>query len=129
MKKFILLTAILFCCFKVCHAQPGEFDSSFGTNGIITTDLGARVNYDTYGRQVLLQPDGSMYVIFQAGNQTLITKKLPNGSTDISYGRSGFSVSVLMINAHALMQPDGKIVVAGDTEIPQEYDYEDKYDL
>ncbi len=125
MKKFILLSAIIFCCFKICEAQPGQFDSSFGTNGIVTTDLGKSVNYDSYGRQVLLQADGSMYVIFQADKQTLITKRLPNGFADLSYGFGGFSVSVQMKDAHAVMQSDGKIVVAGSTEIAHRYDFDD----
>src|SRR5687768_15311952 len=99
MTKYLLLTAIIFSCFKICHAQPGELDPSFGTNGIVTADLGKNVTNDSYGKQVLLQPDGGMYVVFQVGKyerQVLIAKRLPNGSPDISYGRGGYSVSVYM---------------------------------
>src|SRR5687768_4648581 len=103
MKKFIFLSTIIFCCCKICEAQPGELDSLFAANGIATTDLGTSVNYNSYGRQVLLQADGGMYVIFEAEDQTLITKRLPNGATDLSYGHGGFSLSVPMINAHAAM--------------------------
>src|SRR5688500_18526499 len=122
MKALILLSAIIFYCFKICHAQPGNLDSSFGTNGSVTADLGNKVHHNSFGIQTLLQPDGSMYVILQrpvsqldpeTKIQMLVAKRHSNGIADSSYGVAGFSVSVPMKAARAIMQPDGKIVVVG----------------
>ena len=114
MKKILLLTAVFFCFKIISHAQPGEIDSSFGTNGIVRADLGERVeNVHVYGRQVLLLPDRSIYIICAIENKTVIGKRLPNGTADASYGIDGFSSLVSIRDARGAIQPDGKIVVAG----------------
>ena len=118
MKKIILLTALFFCCFKIIsYAQAGELDSAFGTNGIVRTNLGPNHKDNiSLVRQVLVQPDKSMYVTFDA-NQ--VTKRRPDGSSDSTFGGNGFShltysefqdgrVSQIAI------QSDGKIISLGD---------------
>lgn len=112
MKKIILLLT-LFLCSNFIYSQPGQLDPFFGTNGIVRNSFGSKINESTQGRQVLLQADGSMYILTETKEQTLIAKRLKNGSPDSSYGKNGFSVSVPFAYAHAAMQPDGKIVVAG----------------
>ena len=121
MKRIFLLIFLFYACFVTGHSQPGTLDHSFGNNGIVSTDIGAVFNYNfdnsSVGRQVLLQSDGSIYVVVNASvlNGTAIAKRLTNGSSDLSYGNKGFSVSVPINDPHAVMQPDGKIVVVGWT--------------
>ena len=88
MKKIILLSTIFFYCLQFCIAQSGQHDASFGTNGVVTADLGKNYYYPQYDpvTQVLLQPDGSMYVL-----HGVITKRYSNGSIDSSYGVNGSS--------------------------------------
>lgn len=118
MKHLLLLTAIFFCGLQISNAQPGELDPSFGDNGIVKTEigLGSPVIYSSSGIQALTQTNGSVYLVFRAGNFTLITKKHMDGSTDVTYGNNGFSVAALITPASAVMQTDGKIVVTGSVK-------------
>src|SRR5688572_8701614 len=72
MKKLILFSSIILSCFKICHAQPGELDPSFGKNGIVQTDFGLSKTIKSSGRQVLVQPDGTMYVVAFADGLPLV---------------------------------------------------------
>jgi len=118
MKRIILLCVIFLFCLKT-NAQSGELDLSFGVKGIVKTDFGFIYDYDynTTGRQILLQPDGSMYILIEAGtpsnHQSYIGKRLSDGSLDVSYGNNGYSNPVYIADAVAAQQADGKIVVSG----------------
>lgn len=116
MRKLILLTSLFIFCFKTGHTQPGALDFSFGSKGIVRTDLGSNVTLPSIGKQVLLQSNGSMYVIFESAGTVLIAKKHIDGSPDSTYGHNGYSTSVVIDNAHAVLQKDGKIVMAGTVQ-------------
>ena len=113
MKTTFVLISTLFCCLKLVHAQPGQLNSSFGSNGIVKTDAGSKYSYELVGKQVLLQDDGSFYTLLQSGGQTFIGKKHTNGTTDSSYGHDGFSNSIALVPVFASFQSNEKIVVAG----------------
>ncbi|WP_018615899.1 Ig-like domain-containing protein [Segetibacter koreensis] len=113
MKKFLLVIALLFFCFRCSYGQSGKLDSSFGTDGIVKTDLGYKVPTGTNITRVLLQLDNSAYVIFQTYSQTFITKTLPNGTIDPSYGKNGFSDPLYFSPGSAILQPDGKMLLVG----------------
>src|SRR5664279_963006 len=125
MKKGILLSSFLIYLLQTGFSQ--NLDPTFGNHGIVKNDLGTHFNYNNVGNQVLVQPDGSTYLVFgssggapypttiHAPYPTTIQKLLPDGSPDISYGVNGLSVSVPIYNAHAAIQSDGKIIVAGFT--------------
>ena len=89
--KSLLLFLVLFFV-KAAYAQPGKLDPSFGMNGIVKTDIGSAFNYSSNGKQVLLQHDGSMYLITESAGLSIITKKYPNGSPDLTYGNNSYSV-------------------------------------
>ena len=128
MKK-ILLFSLLAGLLNSAKAQDGQLDSSFGKAGITITDIGVRdkgINYDTYGSQVLLNPDGSMYFI--SGSLTLdylyISKKDKDGNLDMIYGKNGFAVPIPIAagyGAHAVLQKDGKIIIAGFSRYTDTY--------
>jgi uncharacterized delta-60 repeat protein len=118
MKKILLLCAMIFGCLQFGFAQSDNLDTSFGNNGIVRTDLGENYSYGSSGRQVLKHADGSIYLLLQSGesynrDEYLITKRNPDGSIDSGYGRNGFSESVKMPGAWAVLQSDGKIVLGG----------------
>ena len=73
--------------------------------------MGSPFDNNSAGRQVLIQPGGSIYIIFNY--PTFISKRFPDGSIDSSYGFDGYSRSVSFNDAYAALQPDGKIVIAG----------------
>src|SRR5213592_2078688 len=111
MKTFLLCIVLLFA--KAAYEQPGKLDPSFGKNGIVKTDIGSAFNYPSNGEQVLMQHDGSMYLITESAGLGIITKKHPDGSPDLSYGNNGSSVPLPISAQQSAIQADGKIVVAG----------------
>ena len=121
MKKILLLCILFICCLLTARSQSNLLDRAFGTAGIVKTDMGIPFNYTNFGKQVLVQPDSSIYLVFEGAGSTLITKKHPDGSTDLTYGHNGFSVAAPVYSAHAAMQTDGKIVIAGFTTNPDYY--------
>lgn len=123
MKNLIFLITALFLFSKTTHSQPGELDSSFAKIGVIKTDLGAKFEYAYVEKQVLELPDGSMYVILEQDGQTLMTKRDKDGKTDLSFGINGTSRTVALVQAHALLQPDGKVVIVGATTLNNRKDF------
>ncbi|MEP6948667.1 MAG: T9SS type A sorting domain-containing protein [Ginsengibacter sp.] len=110
MPKLIFLSLVLFYSTR-CFAQPGELDPAFGNQGIVKADLGSPFDNNSVGRQVLIQPDRSLYIIFN--NPTFISKRFPDGSIDSAYGFDGYSRPVSFNDVSGVLQPDGKIVLVG----------------
>jgi uncharacterized delta-60 repeat protein len=102
------------------HAT-GLFDAKFGANGLVTTDFG---NDDASA--IALQRDGKIIVTGQvqdpSGDNTdfAVVRYLPNGNLDSTFNGNGTIRTDLGGSElpHALViQPDGRIVVAGVTSI------------
>lgn len=102
---------MLICCLNIGKAQSGQLDPAFGNQGVVSSDLGAHYNYPNEARQVLCQPDGSIYIV--CSSPVCITKRLPNGSIDSGYGVNGYSKAVTCFDGYAAFQPDGKIIIVG----------------
>ncbi len=104
-------------------AAPGDLDPSFGSAGVITTDFASQ-NED-HATALALQPDGKIVVAGytrQWNNPAsfALARYNPDGSLDSGFGSGGKVTtdfgSARGDRARALaIQPDGKIVVAGDT--------------
>jgi uncharacterized delta-60 repeat protein len=112
----------------VRYLTDGTLDTLFGGDGIVTTDI--RGNPDERGHAVAIQPDGKIVVAGQTDNATdgnlddgVLIRYNPNGTLDTSFGNGGVVITPgsvvnpnrftwLRSNSIAL-QPDGKIVVAG----------------
>ncbi len=123
MKKIILLTTSFLLFITIGYTQFGKLDPSFGTKGIVKADLGATYDYGFGLQEILVQPNGSMYPIFQRQGQILFTKRFQDGLRDTSFGTNGFSAAVDMVYEHAVLQPDGKIVIAGSTNFGNSSDF------
>ena len=99
-------------------AASGDVDLTFGTNGIVTTDL--LDQYD-FGRSVAIQPDGKIVVAGVANAQAelfdrvAIVRYLSNGDLDATFGNGSTVVGELAYIADMVLQADGKIVVVGKT--------------
>lgn len=91
MKNLILLFTLFLSLSQIGYSQPGEVDTSFIPNGIVKSDLGAKFEYVYVQKQVLEQPDGSMYVMLEQDGQTLMTKIGKDGKTDLNFGTNGIS--------------------------------------
>jgi uncharacterized delta-60 repeat protein len=109
----------------VRYRPDGSLDDSFGSGGIVITDLGT----SSEGiEDIVLQPDGKIVAagfanFFSAGTQDdfAVTRYNSDGSLDTSFGSGGivstdFFRGFDQIKAVAL-QPDGRIVTAGFADI------------
>jgi uncharacterized delta-60 repeat protein len=119
--KFIIVGGTFTSFIGARFNADGTPDTSFGSAGRITTDVtgASRIQY---ARAVAVQPDGKIVV---AGDATLanntraaaLARYLADGSLDPSFGGDGL-VHEAAVAGHIFamaIQPDGKIVVAGQS--------------
>ncbi len=98
----------------------GSLDSTFGSNGIVTTDLGDIDN----GLSVALQADGKIVVAGKGSpnNQSrfAVVRYNTNGSLDTTFGSGGIVTTPIGEFSAAedlAIQSDGKIVVTGSSVV------------
>jgi uncharacterized delta-60 repeat protein len=112
------------------YNSDGTLDPTFGTNGIVTTDLGTPQDG---ANGVLIQPDGKIIAggtareDFPIGANFALARYLPNGALDPSFGSGGkvitdFSGRSDIIRGIAL-QTDGRIVAAGASALDFSFDF------
>ncbi len=101
----------------------GEYDPTFGTNGIVYTDISGRYD-DPYA--VVVQNDGKIVVAGTSSTggwgDIVFVRYLPNGSLDPTFDSDG----ILLLNSFPgfvgdgittlAIQPDGKILGGGRVE-------------
>jgi uncharacterized delta-60 repeat protein len=96
--------------------HDGTQDNSFGNNGNVW-----ETSFNAYGNAIALQPDGKIVAAGSYENKIILTRYMPDGSRDNEFGNNGKVVSVFETennysNANDIaIQPDGKIVIAGNT--------------
>jgi uncharacterized delta-60 repeat protein len=128
MKKITLTLIILVSLRSLLFSQqPGDPDSTFNSDGIVTTDIN---NSSDVANAIAIQPDGKIVVGGSTIHLSLYTCALArynaNGSPDNNFGTNGIVVTVLgfnnlQVNALAI-QPDGKIIAAGSAAVsPSQY--------
>ncbi len=110
----------------VRYNSDGTLDTSFGSDGIVITDLS---NYD-YANSVAIQSDGKIIVVGYCNNGTnddfAIVRYNTNGSLDTSFDGDGIVITDLSNFDYAnsvVIQSDGKIVVIGYCIIGPNYDF------
>lgn len=100
------------------YNTDGTLDTSFDTDGWVTTPVGAG---NDYAKAVKVQAGGEIVVAGfynnGANNDIAVLRYLSNGSLDTTFDGDGIATTAIGAGgdeAHALViQPDGKIVVAG----------------
>lgn len=123
MKKFCTFFILFFIVVLVipAKAQIGHLDTSFDTDGIVTTPI-ALGNATAYS--VAIQNDGKLVVAGYArdvfGSYMALTRYLPNGALDLSFDLDGIVTTDISPNDDVAydvaIQIDGKIVVCGSSE-------------
>jgi uncharacterized delta-60 repeat protein len=115
----IILT--LFGSVQMAQATDGDLDPTFGTGGMVMTDL----NHSTdLANAVAVQSDGKLVVVGQAykqndfsGEDFVVTRYNTDGTLDTTFGRGGKVRTdfpgLAAVPSSVVIQPDGKIVVAG----------------
>lgn len=120
--KRTLCSAITFFTFLLIstktYAQPGTLDVSFGTGGIVQTNIGAG---NDRGFSVVQQADGKLLVAGFSNNGTnndfaLIRYNI-DGSLDPGFGLGGIVVTPIGAGNEGgqcvIVQPNNKIIVSG----------------
>ena len=113
------------------YNSDGTLDTSFGNGGKVRTDLG----HGEYGYAGVVQPDGKIVVAgyvheaalgnAPASHDQLVVRYNADGSADTSFGSDGVARTDIGGNDQvyaAALQPDGKILVAGNSSIDGNYD-------
>ncbi|MCP4335916.1 MAG: hypothetical protein GY785_24995, partial [Gammaproteobacteria bacterium] len=110
------------------YNTDGSLDTSFDTDGILTTDFGSG---NDYGQSVTVQSDGKILVAGYSHNGTdydfSVTRYNTDGSLDTSFDTDGkLSTAIGSDNDFAAgltLQSDGKILVAGRSWNGSDYDF------
>lgn len=119
MKPFMFILTI-FLSIRILHSQDGALDYSFGSSGKVITDFGLT---NDYGYDLAIQSDGKIIVVgktYQGTNYDIaIARYNTNGTLDNTFGYGGLIVKDLQnyddIGQAVILQPDGKILIAGTT--------------
>jgi len=130
-KLFFLLVSVL--AFGMLHAQnPGDLDVEFGTNGTFVTDFNDDPDAPT---ATFILNDGKILTVgntwINYSSYLLITRHLPDGSVDVTYGDGGkccfkaleggnnyawdavlLDDESLILAGHAFVNPNCRVILA-----------------
>lgn len=98
------------------YTSDGALDTTFGTGGKIILYIGG---YSGEAKSLAIQADGKIIVAGNANSKIVVTRYDVNGVVDNTFGTAGVvftNVTSYTDEGNAVViQPDGKIVVAGDS--------------
>ncbi|MEH1949260.1 MAG: putative Ig domain-containing protein, partial [Nostoc sp.] len=98
----------------VRYNSNGSLDTSFGTTGTVTTNLGST----DIAYSIALQDDGKILLVGVSNNNFAVVRYDSNGSLDTSLGTTGKVITNLGgtdIAYSVSVQANGKIIVAGSS--------------
>ena len=119
---------------RVAAAADGDLDPTFDVDGIVITGMGT--GFYQRASDLAIQADGKIVAVGSAdvfvpgvtNNDFAVARYNPNGSLDPSFGVGGIVLTNLATTggvaagkdeaAAVEIQPDGKIVVAGHSQMP-----------
>ncbi len=111
------------------YNSDGSLDPTFGTGGLVTTDLASGNN--DFANAVVLQPDGKIIAAGQArvvNNESFgLARYNSDGSLDSTFGTGGIVITTIsggIDRANAVvLQPDGKIIAVGQARVGGNNDF------
>jgi uncharacterized delta-60 repeat protein len=123
-QRTLELAAITLSCLfgvQITQAAPGNLDPSFGVGGQVTTDI---TNSTDIANAVTIQADGKLVVVGETYRKNdfsdedfVVTRYNTDGTLDPAFGRRGKVRTdfpgLAGVPSSVVVQPDGKIVVAG----------------
>jgi uncharacterized delta-60 repeat protein len=103
----------------VRYNTDGSLDASFDADGKVITQVGA-ITADV-AFDMTIQPDGKIVAAGSSANKFAVVRYNTDGSLDASFDSDGKAITQVHVYdaAYAVaIQPDGKIVAAGTSAIP-----------
>lgn len=128
MKK-IYITILALTLTTITKAQSNALDVSFGAGGIVTTSISTTVDE---GKAIAIQSDGKIlvagYFLNFTYNDIAVLRYNTDGSLDNTFDTDGKVTTTFGGNSIdeatcIAIQPDGKILVAGYTNVGGNYDF------
>jgi uncharacterized delta-60 repeat protein len=128
------VSVIVFCLIVVFGfgraRAAGALDLTFGTGGKVVTPIGSGASDEA--QDIAIQPDGKIVVVGSTSpigpvSNILVIRYNPNGTLDTTFDGDGKVITAIGTKRDygqsVVIQPDGKIVVAGATEGAIHYDF------
>ncbi|MGB8983792.1 MAG: hypothetical protein WCC12_18120 [Anaerolineales bacterium] len=117
---FVLILLAALIASTSALAAGGTLDPTFGTSGVVVTDLGGPS--DT-GINIVLQPDGKIILLGSANldennpyyTTSILVRYNSNGTLDTTFGTGG-TMSVDIRGFSIALQTDGKLIVGGSVQ-------------
>lgn len=105
------------------YTSNGTLDATFGTGGIVTTPIaGVRA----IAAALVIQPDGKIIVTGESNNVFTVVRYTSAGVLDTTFDGDGIATTSFGTRDQATslaLQPDGKIVVLGMSDMGSEDDF------
>jgi uncharacterized delta-60 repeat protein len=109
----------------------GSLDPTFGSGGRLTSDFGSA---NEQGWAVALQPDGRIVAAGQSSGALVLARYRSSGAPDTAFGTDGKVITDIgtdlsgdldlpVMGGDLVLQPNGKIVMAGGTTINETQDF------
>jgi uncharacterized delta-60 repeat protein len=114
MKNATFLFSICMLLVTTAFEQAGTLDSSYGKNGKVI----GRISRYCAAYDAVLQPDGKIVAAGTSFYDFMLLRYKKDGSLDKTFGNQGIVLTDFSggdIGASVVVQPDGKIIVAGST--------------
>lgn len=107
-----LIVAAVFAAPAVAHAEPGDLDATYGTCGVVASEIpGGDELLD-----VVPQPDGRVLEVRITLGAWIVTRRRANGTLDPSYGVGGVAriarPGPTRVWVHARLDPQGRLVLS-----------------
>ena len=102
------------------YDPDGLLDTTFGSNGIVVSDLGLPSPSPAVG--VAIHRDGKIVVAFTMLGNFAVAQFNPDGSLDSEFGMAGVAVADFGLECRAasvIAQPDGKVLVVGTVAVEE----------
>ncbi|MDQ6656227.1 MAG: dockerin type I domain-containing protein [Verrucomicrobiota bacterium] len=108
----------------VRYNPAGPLDATFGNSGIVINKFGQGL--ESYALQLIIQPNGKLVIAGESSYEFLVARYNSNGTLDSTFGNGGYRLANFSSNwdgaTDALLQPDGKIVLVGWSELNSAFD-------
>jgi uncharacterized delta-60 repeat protein len=115
--SFVLILITILVASTTVLAAEGVLDSTFGTDGIVVTDLGGPSDM---GVDIILQPDGKIIIAGTPDDPyygtPIIVRYNSDGTLDTTFGTDGKLIADIETHGIALL-PNGKLILGGEVGI------------